>query len=121
MSDEKPQDENSQDEKKQDDPSMEDILASIRRIITDDEAAETTAEDSDSEATPSEVPAPEEAPAEATPDAYDAGADGAQGDDVLELTQMVQDDGTTVDLSEKTDLAKTIPQRAAAMKAKLQA
>ena len=59
---------------------MEDILASIRRIITDDEAAETSADDSP--------------PAE-SPDG------GTEAGDVLELTQMLQDDGTTVDLSQQ--------------------
>jgi cell pole-organizing protein PopZ len=48
-------------------PSMEEILASIRKIIADDKP-----------------PAPE---------------DAANGEDVLELTQMVQDDGSVVDLT----------------------
>lgn len=61
---------------------MEDILASIRRIITDDEAAEGSADDSP--------------PAE-SPDG------GTEAGDVLELTQMLQDDGTTVDLSQQDE------------------
>ena len=61
---------------------MEDILASIRRIITDDEAAEGSADDS---------------PPADSPDG------GTEADDVLELTQMLQDDGTTVDLSQQDE------------------
>ena len=61
---------------------MEDILASIRRIITDDEAAETSADD--------------------TSDA-DGAVDETETDDILELTQMLQDDGTTVDLSQQDE------------------
>ncbi|MFY9287009.1 MAG: DUF2497 domain-containing protein [Alphaproteobacteria bacterium] len=51
-------------------PSMEEILASIRKIISDDPAA---------------------APAE--------GADAAANPDVIELTQMVQDDGSVVNVT----------------------
>ena len=67
---------------------MEDILASIRRIITDDEAAEASADD--------------------TSDA-DGAVDETETDDILELTQMLQDDGTTVDLSEEAE-AETPPE-----------
>lgn len=51
------------------DPSMEEILASIRKIISDENPA-------------AETPA-------------------APTEDILELTQMVQDDGSVVDLAEK--------------------
>ena len=67
---------------------MEDILASIRRIITDDEAAEASDDD--------------------TSDA-DGAVDETETDDILELTQMLQDDGTTVDLSEEAE-AETPPE-----------
>lgn len=50
-------------------PSMEEILASIRKIISDDDKP------ADASAVPS-----------------------AESDDVIELTQMVQDDGTVVDV-----------------------
>jgi cell pole-organizing protein PopZ len=53
-------------------PSMEEILASIRKIIADDKPAE---------AAPAALPVAEEAK------------------DILELTQMVQDDGSVVDLA----------------------
>ena len=73
------------EQRAQQEPSMEEILASIRRIISEDgtegeqeaaeqpEAAEGTA--------PPEVEAPEEE---------------KQDDDVLELTQMVQEDGEII-------------------------
>ncbi len=57
------------DGKTEQDPSMEEILASIRRIISEDAAAD------------------------------DSPAEGVDLDNVLELTQMVQEDGSTVDLS----------------------
>ena len=66
------------DDKSQQDPSMEEILSSIRRIISED----------------NEPVAPEtKKPAEGD----DSDADG----EVLELTQMVREDGTTVDISEE--------------------
>jgi cell pole-organizing protein PopZ len=56
-----------------DQPSMEEILASIRRIIAED--------------------------AETPPPAASAPADAAPGDDILELTEKVEDDGTVVSLA----------------------
>lgn len=56
-------------------PSMEEILASIRRIIADEKDGEPAA-------------AAEEAPA-------------VVEEDVLELTQMVQDDGSVVDVTKQ--------------------
>jgi cell pole-organizing protein PopZ len=67
------------------DPSMEEILASIRKIISDD------------------APPAEAAPAASTPAAEpEAGiaTPTAKEDDILELTQMVQDDGSVVDLAD---------------------
>ena len=68
-------------------PSMEEILASIRKIISDDDA-----------------PAIAPASAEAAP---------APVDDVIELTQMVQDDGSIVDVKslppEETPMAVEPP------------
>ncbi len=67
-------------------PSMEEILASIRRIIAD-----------------------EKGPAETAP------AEGA-ADDALELTQMVQEDGSVVDVSEAKaeEPAAPVPEKEAA-------
>ncbi|MDX2028350.1 MAG: DUF2497 domain-containing protein [Alphaproteobacteria bacterium] len=72
-------------------PSMEEILASIRKIITDEPGAEAN------------------------------GTNGA--DDVIELTQMVQDDGSVVDVNApkpeeplappKTEAAMTTPEKPA--------
>lgn len=73
------------DKNAQKDPSMEEILASIRRIITEDEAAEG---DSAGDGKGGEVA---------------AGEDALDSEDVLELTQMVQEDGSTVDLTEETE------------------
>jgi cell pole-organizing protein PopZ len=66
------------DQNAQPEPSMEEILASIRRIISEDGDEETAA-------------APEAAP-EAVPDAVEE-------EDVLELTDEVQDDGTVVNVN----------------------
>ncbi len=66
------------DDKSQQDPSMEEILSSIRRIISED----------------NEPVAPE---SEKQAEGRDSDADG----EVLELTQMVREDGTTVDISEE--------------------
>ena len=70
------------------DPSMEEILASIRKIISD------------------ETPQAEAAPVEEAPVAHVASVPApaslaASQDDVLELTQMVQDDGSLVDLTDE--------------------
>ena len=102
---------------------MEEILASIRKIISEDEeeppaeedesAAEDVAEVEEAaaeevvEEAPEEVPEempeetpeemPEEPPAEPPEEAGDA------EEEVLELTQMVNEDGTVVDLTETSE------------------
>ena len=77
------------DQESQPEPSMEEILASIRRIISEDG-------DEDAPAVEATAPAPE---AEAAPVPEQA-ADPVQEteEDVLELTDEVQDDGTVVNL-----------------------
>ncbi len=87
------------DKDAQQDPSMEEILASIRRIISEDEVEEGE----DAEAEPAEAAdagddAPEDAPEE---EAAKGDDDAGESEDVLELTQMVQEDGSTVDLAEE--------------------
>ncbi|MBI3516345.1 MAG: DUF2497 domain-containing protein [Proteobacteria bacterium] len=67
------------DAKAQQEPSMEEILASIRRIISEDADGQTAA------------PAPEAGASAAVPPAAD--------DDILELTDRVNDDGSVVSLS----------------------
>ena len=81
---------------------MEDILSSIRRIISEDgdqkpeaEAAEADGEDvPEAEAIPEAEAAPEET---AEPEAPD------ESDDVFDLTEMVDDSGNVVELGEEAD------------------
>ena len=70
---------------------MEEILASIRRIISEDTEP---AEPSKPEPAPAPAPAPVSAfsPPPPAPEPMD--------EDVLELTQMVQDDGSVVDVDD---------------------
>ena len=86
------------DKNAQQDPSMEEILASIRRIISEDETAEGENQEGE---TAGEADAGEAAPGEEAPE--DDGDDAVDPDDVLELTQMVQEDGSTVDLTEESE------------------
>lgn len=94
------------EQREQHEPSMEEILSSIRRIIADEEAEETSADDDELGAA--------EAQAEAFNDDADALADAAEdeeseenSEDVLELTKMVRDSGEVVDLrSEGTAIAE---------------
>ena len=76
------------DQNSQPEPSMEEILASIRRIISED------GDDDTASAPQAEAAAPEPV-VEAAPDAEEPEAE----DDVLELTDEVQDDGTVVNLN----------------------
>src|SRR5471032_1783155 len=69
----------------QHEPSMEEILASIRRIIAED--GDTTA------------PAAEAAEAAAVVAAVPAPANAAPFDDILELTDVVEPDGSVVSLN----------------------
>ena len=83
----------------QQEPSMEDILSSIRRIITEDgdqkPEAEAAAEDvPEAEAIPEAEAAPEET---AEPEAAD------ESDDVFDLTEMVDDTGNVVELDEDAE------------------
>jgi len=72
---------------------MEEILASIRRIISEDTE-------------PAEPSKPEPAPAPAPVSAFAPSPQPApepMDEDVLELTQMVQDDGSVVDVDDPED------------------
>ena len=84
---------------------MEEILASIRRIISDDDEGEEGGE----EAVAGEEAHAGEAPEEASADDIDAmmadAGPASNDDDVLELTEEVQDDGTVVDLDAGADMA----------------
>ncbi len=81
------------DANSEDEPTMEEILASIRRIISDEDAPEA-AEEAASDEPPVEAPREVEA---TEPPAEDGG-------DVLELTSVVNDDGSVTDLDEPEDL-----------------
>ncbi len=76
-------------------PSMEEILASIRRIISEDGDEEESAE----AAAPEEAPEPESVADEAAPEPEpEPEPDPEPAEEVLELTDEVQDDGTVVNL-----------------------
>ena len=87
------------DGKTQQDPSMEEILTSIRRIISEDEeaAAEETADGDTAKGESQGGTADGDQPNAQTEPESEA---GAVDEDVLELTQMVQEDGSTVDLAD---------------------
>ena len=74
------------DDKAQQEPSTEEILASIRRIISEDDAAGELDQ--------------EGAEASRTRDAAAARDAAGEDEDVLELTEMVTDDGAVVSLAE---------------------
>ena len=79
-------------------PTMEEILASIRKIISEDEPEEGASGDSETEAAAPEAEegVSEDSEAEAAaPEAEEADDDS---DEPLELTQMVGEDGNVVDL-----------------------
>src|SRR5512138_517667 len=85
----------------QNEPTMEEILASIRRIISEDEPAGGKPAEAVPPATPPAAPkaaakpAPQRAP-EPVPEASGRGAEN-----ILELTRMVADDGSIVDLADQ--------------------
>lgn len=86
-------------ETSQEEPSMEEILASIRRIISEDgEEEEAPAAAEAEESTPADDAAPAESAAEqSAAESVSAAPDqGAGGDEVLELTEEVDADGNVV-------------------------
>ena len=86
------------DQKTDQEPSMEEILASIRRIISEDEDEESQAAEDEESQTAEDAPSAIED--EAEPLIAEAAApEPAPEDDVFELTQEVQDDGTVVDIA----------------------
>ncbi len=104
------------DTKGQVEPTMEEILASIRRIISEDEPApegereaaeepaetETVAEAPEPEPDPEPGPEPEpelEAEPEPEPEPDPEPEPEPEEEDILDLTQKVDDDGNVVDLA----------------------
>jgi uncharacterized protein len=75
------------DAKGQHEPSMEEILASIRRIIAEDNDAPVTADNP-----PGSDPKPELPSAQAAVATQPVAAAAAKEEDVLELTEVVEDD-----------------------------
>jgi len=82
------------DPKAQQEPSMEEILASIRRIIS---------EDTDNAKGPAAMPPP--------PAARSAPALGPVDDGVLNLTEKLNEDGSTINLDRREDLYDPEPAR----------
>ncbi|WP_327501750.1 DUF2497 domain-containing protein [Arenibaculum sp.] len=77
---------------------MEEILASIRRIISEDNEVEAK-----SEPVPDRAPEPMPMPPSAVPEDIRVAEPMRMDEDVLELTQMVKDDGSVVDLDDDWD------------------
>lgn len=82
--------------KPQQEPSMEEILASIRKIISE-EAEAPTAEIKGQAEKPASPPAPEPEPQ-------------AEPEDVLQLTRMVNEDGTVVNLADEARARRPEPE-----------
>jgi cell pole-organizing protein PopZ len=82
--------------KRDNEPTMEEILASIRKIISEDDPGTVQAAAADEAGD-----ADDEFDAEATPDAV---SDGAEP---MELTQMVSEDGSVVDLRAEAQAGPT--------------
>ena len=116
------------DAQNQGEPTMEEILASIRKIISEDgtpEDGEAPEEGAAAEAAPDAAPEePAEAAAEAppapTPDEPEEAAAAApaepepaaeadEDDDVLDLTKMVGEDGDVVDLADAEEEVAAAP------------
>ena len=93
----------------QGEPSMEEILSSIRRIISEDDEAEGTkaagegdadaSDETDASDMPDEAESADEALAESSDE--DEGED--EGEDILELTRMISEDGSVTDLTEEQE------------------
>ena len=81
--------------KRDDEPTMEEILASIRKIISEDDPATTQAADADETAAEIDAAAADEAEGPEAAAPQDADGDDAEP---MELTQLVSEDGSVVDL-----------------------
>lgn len=94
----------------QSEPTMEEILASIRRIISEDDPGEGE-QDVAEAAAPAEpvAEAPIEEPQPEPESAPEPEPEPAQEEDVLELTQKVEEDGTVVDLAAERAAVEPAP------------
>ena len=89
------------DQNPQQEPSMEEILASIRRIISEDGDESAPKDSAPAEAAPAKAAPAKAAPPPKPEPVADAPLEPAEpepDDDVLELTEEVQEDGSVVDL-----------------------
>jgi hypothetical protein len=82
--------------REQHEPSMEEILSSIRRIISDEEAEGSDDADAAEQAGSGATPARAESFEEDVP-SFEATGDADDSDDVLELTKVVRESGEVVD------------------------
>ena len=96
------------DQNAQQEPSMEEILASIRRIISEDGDEDNAAAPEAEAEAPEPVAADPEPVAEAPEPVEEAVAPEPE-EDVLELTDEVQDDGTVVSLNAGDPVAEEEP------------
>lgn len=81
----------------QSEPTMEEILSSIRRIISEDDEPPAEKADAEPESVDEILEAEPEPEPEPTPEPEPLLDDG--DDDILELDQMLEDDGSITDLS----------------------
>jgi cell pole-organizing protein PopZ len=100
----------------QPEPTMEEILSSIRRIISDEdqpEAPPVAAKAPPAVAAKEAPPAAKPAPAAAAPDPFDdiviEPDEEPEVEDVLELTKMVNEDGTVTDIDDLAEAAEPEP------------
>src|SRR3546814_10983176 len=92
----------------QNEPTMEEILASIRRIISEDEPQGGKPADEIPPATPPAAAKAQAEPAAAAP-AESALLAGSGADNILELTKMVAPDGSVVDLDAEPEAHAEAP------------
>ena len=98
------------DQNAQQEPSMEEILASIRRIISEDgDEDNAAAPEAEAEAEAPEPVAADPEPVAEAPEPVEEAVEPEPEEDVLELTDEVQDDGTVVSLNAGDPVAEEEP------------
>lgn len=95
------------DQQNQEEPSMEEILASIRRIISEDDPEEGQEEKAEGEAEAETAAEPEPEPEPEAP-AEDPVEDDEE--DELELTEKVNADGSAFDEAGESEVAEEAPE-----------
>ena len=93
-----------------DDPSIEEILASIRQIISDDDDESKDKEEDSVEEKPAAVSVDERESQEDIDALFDEEPEAEidEDDEILELTEKVEDDGSITDLVEETEEEEVI-------------